>query len=129
DVNRQPTGFPLIVGLRVAHTALLSADALTAIRDVFKKLRERSRFGVIIVHTDGAGCAEQIAQAAKEAEVNYQTVKTGTATEAAEPSKGGLTTADMELVETSDVLILISSTTADRDNGKHGDLLTYARSI
>jgi pimeloyl-ACP methyl ester carboxylesterase len=32
-------------------------------------------------------------------------------------------------VETADVLILISSTTADRDNGKHGDLLTYARGM
>jgi hypothetical protein len=123
-------GFPLVVALTVSPpSASVSEGSLTAIKDVFEKLRERSRFGVLIIHSESAGCAEQVAQAAKEAGANYRATEGASGTQTVVSAKEGLTPADMELVETSAVLILISSTTADRDNGKKDALLTYAHGM
>ena len=128
-MNRQRIGFPLIVGLKTTDIESASESLVTAIRNVFAKLRERSPFGVLIIHSGSAGCSQQIAEAAKEAGVNYRATEGVSGTQTAASAKGGLTRAEMELVETADVLILISSTTAVRYNEKNDDLLAYARGI
>src|SRR5438046_2858022 len=101
-MNRQRTGFPLIVSVVATHPASSSEALFTALKDVFKKLRERWLSGVLVIQAAGESNAQQVARAATEAGVQFRNIS-----ETTDAPKEAMT-ADIEQVEISDVLLLIS---------------------
>ncbi len=128
-MKSHPLGFPLIVGLKVTENESISESSFTAIRDLFIKLREQSSFGVLLVHWDPGERAAQVANAAREAGIAYRTREGRTWSEAVDTAAPELTSANMELVETSDVLVLVAALTSQGENISENDLVSYAKGV
>ncbi|MEY2499626.1 MAG: hypothetical protein QOD12_3182 [Verrucomicrobiota bacterium] len=113
----------------MAPTQSISEALLRGLTDVFRKLHARSSSGVLVVHPAATVREEQIANAAKEAGVKYRTAEGGAWCEAAESAIEGLTSSSIELVETSDVLMLISRASSAHASLAERDLVSYAQGI
>jgi pimeloyl-ACP methyl ester carboxylesterase len=121
-MRSQPTGFPAVFGVIAAQKAFLSPAAFGTLRDVFKKLADGSPFGAIGVHSESGELARAIAESAEGAGVNCHEIET-----ARSSTKEGFSAAEMELVEASDLLLLISRAESPDAHSFQTDFIAYAR--
>lgn len=116
----QRVGFPLIVGF-VADHLILSAQAAQTVQEVLRQLRERSPGGVLVT------TAVRDAQLATEqAGISWESLSDDTAG-GSHSGQDASESAQIGLVEASDLVLIVSSAVADNSAISH--LLVLARSL
>src|ERR1041385_6866827 len=103
-MKHRTSGFPIVVGLITTETKSDSEEVLEAIDHVFRKIRDISSSEVWLICSEGSESAERIARLANKAGLSCHSFET----ETEELGPGELTRAAMELIDASNVILLIS---------------------
>jgi hypothetical protein len=101
---------------------------LCTLRHVLNQLRARSSSGVLIIHSDETESAE-IAETVRASGAGYRRVRSTVNREGTRLSAIGLTTADRRLVETSEILLVVSTLTKLRGDADSDDVIAYGHGI
>ena len=127
-MNPRPIEFPLVVCIVAASTTSPSLVWLVGLKAVLKDLRGRSPSGVLVTQSGSSGLTEQIAETAKQAGIQFRNIETPSPIERSPSAAEGLMLTDIELVDMSDVLVLIRTRSHDEE-ATESELLSYSRNI
>jgi hypothetical protein len=122
-MNDRRIAFPLLVG--VLATNSLHQRCFAALRDTLKRLRERSASGAEIIYAENGGSQDEITRTAEQAGLTYQALRHTREATKSVTAKAGLRASELELVEMSDVLVVMSKA----DDSSARNLIEYARGL
>jgi hypothetical protein len=125
-MSRQHIEFPVVIGVATT-TPAANEQVLAALVSTFSKIRDRSS-GALVVAIDDSSAA-QITQAAKQAGLPFHLVDGFDRVKATGEEIKALGTADMELAEASDILLVVVPEKSSGHDSDQDDLLAYARAI
>jgi ABC-type multidrug transport system fused ATPase/permease subunit len=115
-MKSKPVSFPVVVGL-VADESALSAQVVEGIRNFLNRLGERSPAGVIAATTSFGETFSKLSSAVKEAGFALDTISSGA------------DSAEIDLVDASDLILLISTAPSGNFDRAHESLVAFARSV
>jgi len=115
-MKSKPASFPVVVGV-VADESALSAQVVEGIRNFFKQFGERSPAGVIAVTVLGEPVFSRLNNAGKQPGVAWETISSQS------DSK------EMDLVDASDLILLISIAPFNGVDRAHKNLVAFAQDL
>jgi hypothetical protein len=129
-VRHHCAGFPLTVAIICEPRAgALSLQAAQALRHLLKELRERSPSSLLVVCHPSNVRAEQICEAAREAGVACKAAGLPPKLTTHDTTRHALEAADLDLIETTDLVVLISGANSTAANFENRILATLPVSI